>query len=396
MEWWDAVRFAVQGFLDQHGVLAGFVLVLIEEAGMPVPVPGDFLMLALGANAHAGRIPLWAGIVVLELATLLGATVLFFISKRAGRGLVYRYGRYMHLTPERLDRAEAWLVRRGSLAIVLGRLTPGLRVATVIAAGVFDVSFWKFLPSLALGALLYILFYTLLGYFFGPAVLDALVGVHLPVGMLGSLVPLVLLVVWIARARRGLHLAEHTEAGAIDRRHRWRDGAVAGAVATIVSTLVLNVLVHVSGDLALLAPGDLLEHARARLAVFAMVRIVGPVLLLMAAPAYMAVGVMWGAVYAQWVEPHLHYTDWLSGIGFALLPLTVALVLVLPLLDGAAAQLGSLGPLAAASEAVRHLVYGAFLGLVYPLRLARLPRRSRPSLTRAQTVATSQPSVSSS
>jgi hypothetical protein len=50
MGWWDEVRVALQGFLDQHGVLAGFVMILIEEAGVPVPVPGDFLMLALGVH----------------------------------------------------------------------------------------------------------------------------------------------------------------------------------------------------------------------------------------------------------------------------------------------------------------------------------------------------------
>jgi len=51
---------ALQGFLDQHGVLAGFLMILVEEAGVPVPVSGDFLMLALGCThtrggCHCGR-----------------------------------------------------------------------------------------------------------------------------------------------------------------------------------------------------------------------------------------------------------------------------------------------------------------------------------------------------
>jgi hypothetical protein len=87
----------------------------------------------------------------------------------------------------------------------------------------------------------------------------------------------------------------------------------------------------------------------------------------------MLVGVLWGAVYAEWVEPHIHWPDWLSGLCFALLPLCAALVVVLPFLDSAATDLSRLGPLAAASEAVRHAVFGASLGMVYPLRLARLP-----------------------
>ena len=89
------------------------------------------------------------------------------------------------------------------------------------------------------------------------------------------------------------------------------------------------------------------------------------------------VGIAWGAVYAQWVEPRLHLVDWLSGLCFALLPLCVALVIVLPVLDGAATDLGPLGPLAATSEALRHGFFGAALGAVYPLRLARLPAALR-------------------
>jgi membrane protein DedA with SNARE-associated domain len=299
MDWWDEVRIALQGLLDHHGALAAFVMILLEESGVPVPVPGDFLMLAVGVHARESRPPLWQALLIMEIATLVGASVLYFLSARAGRTLVYRYGRYIHLTEQRLDHAERWLRRRGALAIVLGRVTPGLRMATVIAFGVFGYPYWRFLPAMALGAFLYILLYTLLGYFFGPVVLDMLERVHLPLGLFGSLIPLVLIAVWVARARRGLHMPEHTEASTVDRRHRWRDGAVAGGLATLASTLALNVVVHLSGDLALLAPGELIEHARARFAVLAFVRVLGPVLLLAATPVFMAVGVFWGAVYAS-------------------------------------------------------------------------------------------------
>src|SRR5437762_4383052 len=157
MEWWDSVRLSLAGFLEQHGVLAGFVVILIEETGVPVPVPGDFLMMGVGIHARQGRVELWQALVVMEIATLIGSSILYFVSARAGRELVYRYGRYIHLTPARLDKAESWLVRHGAAAIVAGRLTPGLRMATVIASGVFGVSVWRFLPSLALGAFVYIL-----------------------------------------------------------------------------------------------------------------------------------------------------------------------------------------------------------------------------------------------
>ncbi|HYL72515.1 MAG TPA: hypothetical protein VEY89_14555, partial [Candidatus Dormibacteraeota bacterium] len=200
---------------------------------------------------------------------------------------------------------------------------------------------------------------------------------NLPLGLLGSLIPLVLLLVWVARARRALHLRQATEAGVGQRRHRWQDGAVAGAMATLISTLAMNVVIHLAGDVALLEPAGLVQRAQARLTVLALIRIIGPFLLLAAAPLFVLVGIGWGAFYAQWVEPHLHLPDWLSGLCFALLPLSVAIIVVLPALDGAAPDLGPLGPLAAGSEALRHAFYGLALGTIYPLRMARLPAALR-------------------
>jgi membrane protein DedA with SNARE-associated domain len=387
MDWWQAVRDGLAGLLDKHGVLAGFVLILIEEAGVPVPIPGDFLMLVLGVHARQGRVPLWQALLVMELATLLGATVLYLAAARGGRGLVYRYGRYMHLTPERLQRAERWLLRHGALAIVAGRLTPGLRIATVIACGVLGVPLRRFLPALAVGSFLYISIYTLLGFFLGPRILNVLEGIHLPLGLLGSLIPLVLLVVWIIRARRGLHLRLANDASTIDHRHLLRDGVVAGFVATVVSTLVMNVLVHVVGDAAVLAPGRIVEYTQARLAAFEIGRSLGP-LLLAVLPAFAAVGMFWGGLYAAWVEPRLaRLPDWLSGLLFALVPLALALLVVPPLVGAALRGEGSIGVFVFASEIVRHVVYGVVLGLTYPLRLARRAPRKR----RAKTPLAPQP-----
>lgn len=379
MDWWDSVRAALTGLLDQHGVLAAFILILIEEAGVPVPIPGDFLMLLLGVHARQGRVPLLQALVVMELATLFGATVLYVAASHGGRSLVYRYGRYMHLTPERLARAERWLLRHGALAIVAGRLTPGLRMATVITCGVLGVPLRKFLPGLAVGSLLYILLYTLLGFFLGPPILIAVEGIHLPLGLFGSLIPLVVLLVWIVRARRGLHLRVANDASAGDGRQRLRDGAVAGVVATVVSTLVMNVLVHVVGDATLLAPGQIVQQTQARLAAFQIGRAIGP-LLLVVLPGFLAVGVLWGGVYGAWIESRLaRLPDWLSGLLFGLLPLTVALLVVPPLVGAALPWEGSIGLLVGGSEIVRHGVYGVVLGLTYPLRIARRSPRDRPS-----------------
>src|SRR5438477_192203 len=241
VDWWTELGLATSSFLDRHGLLAAFVFLLIEESGVPVPVPGDVLMLVLGVQARAGIVPVWQAILATWAGTIIGSTFLYTTSRLAGRGLVYRYGRFIRLTPERLDRAERWLKQHGSRAVFIGRLVPGLRIVTAVACGVFDVPFAVFFPAMSLGALLYILVYTLLGYFFGRPVLTVLEKIHIPFGLLGSLVPLTLILWWTLRARQGLG-RRATASLPVDREQQLRAGMLAGGLATIGSTLLLNVV----------------------------------------------------------------------------------------------------------------------------------------------------------
>src|SRR6266550_4772979 len=321
VDWWTEISLAMASFLDRHGLLAAFVFLLIEEAGVPVPVPGDVLMLILGVHARQGTVQLWEAVVVTELGTVIGSTFLYLAARKAGHDLVYRFGRFIRLTPERLDSAERWLKQHGTRAVFLGRLVPGLRIVTAVACGVFEVPFSVFFPAMSIGALLYILVYTLLGYFLGPPVLTVLEKIHIPFGLLGSLVPLSLILLWTYKARQALGRRTATSLP-VDRQQQVRAGAVAGGLATISSTLLFNVVINLAGNIAFNTPGTLVEQTAARLA-FAFARELQPLLLFVAAPAYLAVGVLWGVLFAVWVEPRLprDWPDWLKGLVFALLPL---------------------------------------------------------------------------
>jgi membrane protein DedA with SNARE-associated domain len=375
MSWWGELRLAAAAFIQQHGLAAAFIFLLVEEAGVPVPVPGDVLMLILGVQAHEGRVNLWQAIAVLELGTAIGATFLYFFSRWAGRDLVYRYGRYIRLSPQRLERAERWIRRYGAVAVVVGRLLPGLRIVTAVTCGVFGLPARQFLPAMAVGALLYITAYTLLGYYFGLPVLDFLAGLQLSLSVLLSFVLLVVFLVWIVRARMVLQAgllgdAPTSQGGQVlPRPRRLSAGALAGALGTLVSTLFMNVLTHFTGALAFQAPGTIVERTAQRLPL-AVAREGGPWLLALAVPAFALVGVAWGAVYAGWIEPRLRLPDWLSGLLFAVVPLATSLLVVMPALGLRRAELDA-RIVGAAGEVVRHAVYGIVLGLTYPELLAR-------------------------
>ena len=379
MDWWTEVAQTTASFLERHGLLAAFVILLIEEAGVPVPVPGDFLMLLLGIQARNGVVPLWQVIAAMELATVLGSTALYYLARFGGRELVYRYGRFIRLTPERLDKAEHWLLKHGTRAVFLGRLVPGLRIVTAVACGVFLVPARIFFPAMALGGLVYIVVYTLLGYFIGPPVLRLLERVHLPFALLTSLVPLALIVLWTIRARQGL--GRHVAGAPSHSPHHGRElraGAVAGGLATIASTAVLNVLLNLAGNLAFNAPGTIVERTADRLA-FAIAREAEASLLLVVILAYLAVGVLWGALYGVWGESRLPArADWVRGLAYAALPLGVSVFIAMPIVGLGFLGIGATGPVAIVGEIIRHATYGVLLGLMYPVLRARRSVRVLP------------------
>ena len=116
--------------------------------------------------------PFWQVVVALEAVTVVGATVLYALSAWAGRRLVLRWGRYVGITPERLRLAERWVRQRGMRAVIVGRLVPGLRNLTPIAAGVLSVPPRIFIPAMSLGALVYVVILAGAGYVCGVPLLD--------------------------------------------------------------------------------------------------------------------------------------------------------------------------------------------------------------------------------
>jgi membrane protein DedA with SNARE-associated domain len=365
MTWWDLVREAGDAFLAQNGVLAAFVYLAVEEAGVPIPVPGDFLMLTLGVRARDGGVVLWQVIAAMEAGTVLGSILLYLLARRGGRGVVERYGRFIGIKPQQLDRAEAQLQRHGALAVLVGRLFPGLRVVTAIACGIFNVPFRVFLPAMALGGLIYIVGYTLLGYFAGPAVFGVIEALHLPVAMIGSGGPLVLLVGVLILIRRGL---PHPMPRPYLRPwHRARVGLLAGVLASAGALLTLDLVVVITGDLAWRLPDSLLAQVIGELS-RALARDATGGVLWLAGPLIAGIG--WGAVYALWAEPRLPGPDVVRGLIFALVPFTVGGVLLAPLLTQMRDAM-QLAPVALLTEAARQLCFGVILGLGYPVLRAR-------------------------
>src|ERR687885_2584292 len=163
--------------LARYSLVAVLLAVTVEELGIPMPIPTDVLIVFTGTRVGLSVPHLVFSFVMLTMASTVGASCLYVIIRRGGRPLVERYGRYVHLGPKQLARSEALLARGGWSAIAIGRATPGLRYATVVACGLFKVPYPRFVTAHLAGSSVYIAVFLVLGALFGPAVLDL---IHLP------------------------------------------------------------------------------------------------------------------------------------------------------------------------------------------------------------------------
>ncbi|HEU5346215.1 MAG TPA: DedA family protein [Ktedonobacterales bacterium] len=150
-------------FLHIYGMWALFILLLVEEAGVPLPAPGDTFIALVGAQPHRTLVTTVETLALCTLAVFLGSSILYWVMRLGGRSFLNRYGRYMRLNQQRLDRIESWIVRRGPLAIILGRLIPGLRIPTTVMCGLSNVRYRVFAPSTALAGLIWSALYYLVG-----------------------------------------------------------------------------------------------------------------------------------------------------------------------------------------------------------------------------------------
>jgi len=156
---------ALSGTLQHYGLWAIGLLITLEDFG--VPVPGETILIAGAIFAGAGRINIVALGVVAFVAAVTGDNIGFAIGHFGGRALALRFGKYVFLTEERLNKAEAFFDRRGSIVITFARFVEGLRQANGIIAGITGMHWLRFLVFNAIGAALWVGTWVTVGYFAG-------------------------------------------------------------------------------------------------------------------------------------------------------------------------------------------------------------------------------------
>lgn len=194
---------ALSSPLEHYGLWAILVLVFLEDFG--IPVPGETVLIAGAVYAGSGRLNIVAVGVIGFAAAVAGDNVGYAIGRFGGHAVVLRWGKYVFLTEERMEKAKSFFSRHGGKIIVIARFIEGLRQANGIIAGITEMRWLRFLMFNMIGAALWVGCWVTVGYFAGEHITT--IYDYINRYSLYALIALVVLVIaWIGlRLRRRSH-----------------------------------------------------------------------------------------------------------------------------------------------------------------------------------------------
>ncbi len=120
------------------------IIVLMAMASSPLPVPAEVVIPPAAFLAAQGRFSLAGVVLAGTLGSYLGATAVYWVSRWIGRPLVLKFGRFVLLTPKKLENAERWLSEYEAGGVFFARILPIVRHLISIPAGVVRMNFLVF------------------------------------------------------------------------------------------------------------------------------------------------------------------------------------------------------------------------------------------------------------
>lgn len=134
--------------LGYWGIALGMA---IESAN--IPLPSEVILPFGGYLVSQSRLSFWGAVLAGTVGGTLGSIVSYILGRMGGLPLLLRYGRYIHITGERLEQANRWFERYGEKAVFIARLLPVIRTFISLPAGIARMRFGRFVVYTFLGSL---------------------------------------------------------------------------------------------------------------------------------------------------------------------------------------------------------------------------------------------------
>ena len=157
--------------MDLPALLVLAAILAVKETGVPIPVPGDLLVIGAGVASTRGGLPVPAVVVVLVAATVVGGIVQFTLIRGRARAAVLGLLARVGLGEAVVERGAGRLRTGGAPAVAVARMTPGVRIVAIASSAVAGVTSTSFLAGLIVGNGVFLTGHFILGLVVGePAV----------------------------------------------------------------------------------------------------------------------------------------------------------------------------------------------------------------------------------
>lgn len=132
-------------------------------------IEGEVVLLTAGFLAFNGAVNVYWVILIAFLGAITGDNIWYAVGRYGGLKFINRYGKFMLLSKERIQRAAEYFEKHGRKTVFFSRFIFGTRIGSAALAGTFGMSRKRFILSNAVGALTWVIITVLLGYFFGSS-----------------------------------------------------------------------------------------------------------------------------------------------------------------------------------------------------------------------------------
>lgn len=158
MEW-------MNNLFEQYGYLLLFFGLFAES--LALPFPGELAMALSGHMAYLGKSNLWLDMLYSFLGATIGTMLTYALGRKLGRPFFEKYGKYVFLSRERIDKLADWFAKYGSKLLLVSYFVPGLRHFTGYVSGIMRIRLGTFLLYNHISAFVWVIAYVSIGRIFG-------------------------------------------------------------------------------------------------------------------------------------------------------------------------------------------------------------------------------------
>jgi membrane protein DedA with SNARE-associated domain len=155
----------VLAWITQYGYLAIFLLLVLGIVGLPVP--DETLLAFSGYLVYRGRLELPMAYATALAGSISGITISYWLGGTFGIAVIHRYGKYLRISEEHVQKAHRFFQRAGHWSLTFGYFVPGVRHLTAFTAGMSDLAPATFALFAYSGACVWVASFIGLGYFLG-------------------------------------------------------------------------------------------------------------------------------------------------------------------------------------------------------------------------------------